>query len=691
MIALKTDSSPEIDILKIEPSFFPGIAPSYLETIQHTVRSLLPPSLFEKQLEKEAFFSHLNKLLPIAHYALEQFSQAHVLPITFLCPAEYTHGVGRYVTDMLTRWLVPGKQLLITGVLGLNFRFVAHPDTSFFLIQQVVLFSIPQDSQIAQKNLPHLIQEMRVHIMAVYHVRYITSLKSISHQHKNLLIQANLSSLLTPSNAWNQSLFDQFQEVLTKIHAEETIDQVKKNIFSLLASRPKVFDLEAFHEISQYSHFLREQSSSHPNSRYISRVIACHYLLKKVLQEKIQNLPRQRHYSFKILRGISSENPTQSLGILFGFNLLAQTEQFELPHLSEGMRNCSPALEIIPNSLIIDRRHEMIRFFYWEVTPKENKPFSLQEIKHLKNKLPQELLQQIETPVHPIFMPRNEEEVLRNTILLSKQIKYVRDLPQVSIHYDMQSEAYLIFTVILVRILKDSSPSLHQILQSIPHLKVEIDDIRKAGSLRKKYPKEAATLRITLDKTPFFRADNSIDLLRARQKVVTELTKAVGEFRDFNGGIILKQEEAFTHLRNALAPLCPETELLLENYFYSLRPSIMQTVYDTVILKEHFLLFQSLLSSKSKDPYGIESIFIEKHLLLFVKSLIPSFKESLFKAIDPFHIPSRSLTTASFEVGQSMFLGFILKTDKKEQAFYFEKKISRAMQKWEKNFLCSVS
>ena len=39
--------------------------------------------------------------------------------------------------------------------------------------------------------------------------------------------------------------------------------------------------------------------------------------------------------------------------------------------------------------------------------------------------LPDQIKEHIEQLTHPIFMPRNEEEVLRNIMALSRQLRYV--------------------------------------------------------------------------------------------------------------------------------------------------------------------------------------------------------------------------------------------------------------------------
>lgn len=290
-------------------------------------------------------------------------------------------------------------------------------------------------------------------------------------------------------------------------------------------------------------------------------------------------------------------------------------------------------------------------------------------------------------------MPRNDEELMRNLIVLNKQIKYVRDLPQVSIHYDMQSESELTFTVVLVRLVKNPGYSLSRLLQEVPSsLKFDIDDVRIAGYLKNKYPKEASILRTTLDKSPFFRPDHSVDLLRARQKIVGELTKILGEFRDFNGGIILKQDESLNQLRECIGPIDEDKELLLENYFYSLRPGIMQTVYDSSTLKLHFqLLLKAISAHFLSQTHHIFSQNDRKYFLCFIKAITPSFKEVLMEGIASLQIPSYDLTTTFLQVEQSALLGLILRFDALESIEAFKQKIGSSMNLWANQVACSLT
>lgn len=309
-------------------------------------------------------------------------------------------------------------------------------------------------------------------------------------------------------------------------------------------------------------------------------------------------------------------------------------------------------------------------------------------IAQLKQKLSPEGCVRSENVVHPIFMPRNEEELIRNLIVLTSQIKYVRDLPQVSIHYEKQTEVDLTFTVIVARLLKNNAEPLRALLGK-SSLKMDIDDVRTLGYLKQKYPKETAVLRVTLDKRPFFRRDDSLDVLRARQKIGSQLTLCLGEFRDFNGGMILKQEEALAHLREELGKLSQQSEFLLENYFYSLMPGIMQTVHETALLKNHFQLFNKVLGTDLQlQPYQMIEKSVGKFFLCFIAATSPSFKEAILHTIRPLNISSRDLTTSFLQVENRSMMGFIFKAETGEAAEQFHGALLSALHEWSRRFHC---
>ena len=147
-------------------------------------------------------------------------------------------------------------------------------------------------------------------------------------------------------------------------------------------------------------------------------------------------------------------------------------------------------------------------------------------------------------------MPRNEEEVMRNIVILNQQLRYVRDCPQVILSFEGQTERDLIFTLVMMRVLLTKSlPTKKLFDQAKPPLQLQLEKVKKVGVLRKKYAKEAAVCRVRVDSASFLRTDHSVDLYRARQAVISQLQSIFGDIRDYNGGMIAKQLENFFKLR----------------------------------------------------------------------------------------------------------------------------------------------
>jgi hypothetical protein len=678
------------NIFEIQPTFsLPSYChDSYSSVIQQILETILTEWLTAHrksspwQKDTNAFFSYIQKQLPIVHIAPID-ETANSTPITFLCPAEFTHGVGRYITDTFSRWLIPGRQLPLVGQITLNFKFTHYPTAKFYIIQEVIGSSNFQELITIHKNLPHLVNEMKINIMAVYHARYITSLRSYSLTHKNLLIQENLYSLL---NNTESSPYDQLQVFITKLSSEEKIHQVTQNLTHLLKSRPRAFDRDTFYEIRQHINIFTQEFLSKRDQKHLSRIIAYQYLFKKVLQEKVKKAPLERHLSIKVIHcNLKEKEPIAS--ILVGMNFLKETERFEYRHLQEAIKNCLPSALFVEDSFLIDRRHEKILFLYVEIYKPENQLFTTQEIKHLRQELPVKLTRHIETVAHSIFMPRNEEELLRNIIILSNQIKYIRDLPQLSIHYEKQTDTHLFFTVILVRLKNEKTAPLNEIFEKLQEsIKIDIDEIRIAGFLKKKYPKEAAILHASVEKEPFFRSDYSVDLLKARQKVFYELTSSLGEFRDFNGGMIIQQDLAFSQLRQKIEALTPHSELLLENYFYSIRPAMMQAICDSSILKAHFeILLQTTETRLAHQAYLIHQKREGNFHLYWIQAAAPTFKDEIIQAIR-----SNEWTHSFLQIDQYSMLGFILRIDSEEMVQNFQNTITKALDTWAKAFVCPL-
>src|SRR3989338_4297178 len=116
------------------------------------IKKTLPPSILEQLINPsdnettEELFSHLEHLLPIVRW-----SPPKTVPsasyATILCRSENAHGVGRHFTDTMSRWLIPGKFLIVYSGHSLSFYFPAHPNRFFFIHQ--IIMEIADEKELA--------------------------------------------------------------------------------------------------------------------------------------------------------------------------------------------------------------------------------------------------------------------------------------------------------------------------------------------------------------------------------------------------------------------------------------------------------------------------------------------------------------------------------------------------------------
>ncbi|MGH2613253.1 MAG: hypothetical protein ACRDFB_09455, partial [Rhabdochlamydiaceae bacterium] len=209
-----------------------------------------------------------------------------------------------------------------------------------------------------------------------------------------------------------------------------------------------------------------------------------------------------------------------------------------------------------------------------------------QERKLLLKHLQRRLRERVEKLAPSIFMVRNEEEVMKNILLLSRELRVKMDLPQVMVSLEKQTSENLFFRVTLVRVLKEYALPLSDAFAQLGK-ETQFLSIRKqiVGYLRKKYPKEANVFQLRLARVSFLRSDSATHFYLARQQVVALLERVLGPIRDYNGGMILLQGGLFSQFKNAFPDVATE---LLENFFYSITPIEMQTLLSLDLLKSLF-------------------------------------------------------------------------------------------------------
>jgi len=627
----------------------------YNEATLCCLKKVLPEGFFNVKEEDVEAIADLTEqfqaMLPIVKTIPSDHVNEH---ISFFMLCRYRPNAFKFFFEMISRWLVPGKRLDVLMIYAVDFRFLDVGEDVFTMCEVMVNVTESADLPELHCNLPIIEMEARIGVESAYHARRILEIKGMTADEKTAMIQDYVSYLVRRS--------------------------------------PKKFDRDLFTEMHHMLVICPEEFKQERTSRHLSRIIGTHYVFRKELLHAVKAIPERRHLRLRLFPvSIMKENESQSvLSVLVGVNFLKDKEVFEEQHLLTAIQNYLPSVKPVKDSFYANKRGtEEICTVYLEIKKIDGDVFTAAEIKLLRQELIVDLKDRIGYLMHPVFMPRNEEEIMRNVLALSNQIKYIRDLPQVFISFDEQTQSHLFFNLILVRVSVPGSLTVQDLLtKANASFEYIHDRCKMLGMLRNKYTKEASVFRVKISNKNFLRVDHSIDLYKARQHVVDELTLAIGEVRDYNGGMISKQHELLCSIRKLLSEEGVKyNDLLLENFFYSLTPVIMRTVLDPKALK---VLFDMLLESIESGFFSGEEYSICMHsdanfvyVMLTANDL--SVKDELSKTLNKLPRQSAGLATSFVQVHNIPFLGYIYRCDDQHAQNLFMRTVQLTLKDWQDN------
>lgn len=557
----------------------------------------------------------------------------------------------KFFYDMISGWLLPGRRLNVVLLYSADFRLPDIGDEIFTLCEIMIRVENERELEQILVNLPAIETEVQMGLASSHYARRILEIKGFS--------------------------------------TDEKTAQIQEHIAYLIDHLPKEFDHDVLTEMQHVLLICRNEFKAARECRHLSRIIGIHYLFRKRLREVLKVAPEKRHISLKLFKArLKHEDATKTvLGVLVGVNFFKDKEVFDKSHLIKAIQSYIPTAKAIENSFFANRHgSEPICTLYVEVEKTNGHAFTPSEIKLLRDQLPSDLKERIKHLLHPVFMPRNEEEIIRNILSLSSQIKYLRDIPQVFITFDEQTHSHVFFTIVLVRVLKPDSLSIQEMFKNSGSFLDYIHDRCQAvGNLRRKYKKEATVFRIKLSKEQFLRADHTIDINKARQTVVSELFNVVGEIRDFNGGMISKQNEVLSELKWLLKDNPKYNELLLENFFYSLTPVIMRNVLEIEALRTLYLMLLDSIDDEffNGENYALKIFTDHQFVFVMIKADDRSVKEELGRAITKLQLHSSQLANSYVSVYEEIYLGYVYRSDDPRRQQQFSHTIQHALASWE--------
>lgn len=552
----------------------------------------------------------------------------------YLC-TPFRQNAFRFFYEMVTRSLLPGRRLPAT----LQFaREISLRDEVYLAGEVRVTIGSAKELEIAQQNLAAFEKEVRLGLLSEYQANQILGRKGTLQHEKTQLLE--------------------------------------ENIGALIKRRPQDFDYDLYSEMHHFLAIVSEEFKRCHDTRHLTQILCTHYLFRKTLLHSFEAFPQRRYINVKLIRY------PQALGVAIGLSFLKSHEVFEERHLLSAIEEVIPGCTLVEGSFFANvRAQDPPKAFYIEV--QKQTPFSASEVARLKRELAGVLKNRIEVRLSPLFMPENEEENMRHMLTLSAQLKYVHDLPQVVINFHKQTEDKLEFLVVAARVISATSRPLADLFSLKPTtLECTFNRAKVMGMLRKKHQKEASVFRLAMQKSPFLRKDHSIDLYKARQKVAVELAKVLGDFRDYNGGIISKESELIEGLRPQIEP---ENAFLLENFFYALLPAVMRSVLPVAPLKVLFLMLvqadQEGLTADQSCLYHIQEDEAYFYLLLIARH--SSFRKKVQKALEELNVAPLHLATTFVQTKDYPSFGVIYRKTDRHKTLLLQNAIEKAMQEWE--------
>jgi hypothetical protein len=627
---------------------------NYRDIVLRTLKKILPAEFFEAKETDELTQRHQKNILQ-QEIPLITCSNTRHFPgiLSFFALSKYRPNCFKFFFEMISRWLTPGRRLNVVLVYSSDFRLTHQSEEIFTICEVMVSVSDQIEFVEIQRNFPIIETEISLGMHSEFYAQRILEIKGLSADDKTALIQGFIACL------------------------------VKRF--------PRHYGMDVFTEMQHILVTCRDDFKAMRRARHLTRIISIQYLFRKSLLEAIKKNSQRRHLNLKIFRAFisSSVGRKQVLCMLVGINFLRDQENFGEKHLLKAIQHFIPSSLPVEHSFFIHKfGSENICMSYIEVEKRDGSDFTSAEIRKLRRDLPANLKNRIEHRLHNVFMPRNEEEVMRNILTLTHQIQYVRDIPQVLITFDEQAYAHLYFTVILARLIKSESCSIADLFKKNDTFIEYLHDRTKVmGYVRKKYAKEATVFRLKLPKEGFIRADHSIDLYKARQTVVSELSKIIGEIRDYNGGMISKQHELLSNIRNILVDVKDYDEFLLENFFYSLAPVVVRALLDPNVFKTLFLMLLEGIKEYKQEGYYLKFQF-EPHQvfsLIIVEDF--SVKDNIHRSIQDLHIPSTDLAYAHVKTHGNTCMGYILYEQGQEKREQFLQVITQKLKAGELNHI----
>ncbi len=373
---------------------------------------------------------------------------------------------------------------------------------------------------------------------------------------------------------------------------------------------------------------------------------------------------------FTIISTFSSKN---SIGCVFGLQLETDCERMTRKEIKDAIEACGMGFELLDAFYKHHLDKSSADLFYFEIGCQEDEVECPTDLSLFEKTFLQKIETRIQVVVPTLFMQRNREEIVKNLLVLGREICFIEDIPQVMILYDHHTHQDIMFTIVLARVKKRGD------LPVLDLLKVNKEDEHaiqeqtcSLRNLSKEHTIEGNIFQIQLKNLSRFQKKNSsIDYNLARKHIVQCLQLSLGEIRDYNGGLFSERDKKLEELKKGFPKLAASC---LKSFFYSMQPLEQQIALPIELLALFFNLFQRFFAN-DRLQILTKTCNVKLIIALKCKTRKQNFgeKEILLKS----EISYETVAHSQWFHGDFSFQGFILSFDTLDHLQKYEKELRR--------------
>lgn len=392
---------------------------------------------------------------------------------------------------------------------------------------------------------------------------------------------------------------------------------------------PHPFDEAIYNDLAILFNFAGTAYLAQHSAVHLFRLVRCINYANNTLLYSLSFDSHLRHFFLKFLPSHLSFpfSSKATLGCFIAVTLRNPQEVLTMEDIQSLIHKSFPSYQLVPGTTYSHpTSHHSYKVLYFEIEKQLDAVFNIAERENIRQVLIKKLQEDLPRLIRPIFMPRNQEEIYKNILFLGQEMRSTGDLPHVMISLDQQKEEEIVFSIALVYVSSGKPVDLDVLFaREKSTAKFVSERVDPVSFLKNRYPVMAHLFRLHIPHNPsFFRSDGTLHFYKVRRCVTDLLYRVLGEFRDYNGGLILKLEEQLSLLKEHFQDALVKNPEIIETFFYSIVPVEKQATLSFPTLCRMFSSFLEAMSFQAVQPSDYYFVQKEDENKVFVAMRLPA-------------------------------------------------------------------